>query len=110
MESSSAQETYNLSVAKIQSDISAAKKNIETLKKELSEYEALEETYSDDNKKYTEYDETGPTVNTKIRTKALKIHMRDTKKRLRNMKKSLKMLRGIITITLKALKTSTMNW
>ncbi len=58
LESSSAQETYNLSVAKIQSDISAAKKNIETLKKELSEYEALEETYSDDNKKYTEYDKT----------------------------------------------------
>ncbi len=58
LESSSAQETYNLSVTKIQSDISAAKKNIETLKKELSEYEALEETYSDDNKKYTEYDKT----------------------------------------------------
>lgn len=58
LESSSAQQTYDLSVTKIQSDVSAAKKNIETLEKELSEYEALAETYSDDNKKYTEYDET----------------------------------------------------
>lgn len=58
MESSSAEQTYNLSVTKIQSDISAAKKNIDTLKKELSEYEALAETYSDDYKQYTKYDET----------------------------------------------------
>lgn len=58
LENSSAQQTYNLSVTKIQSDISAAEKNIVTLKKELSEYETLSETYSDDNKKYTEYDKT----------------------------------------------------
>lgn len=58
LESDSAQQTYNLSVTKIENDISAAEKNIATLKKELSEYEALADAYPDDYKKYTEYDET----------------------------------------------------
>lgn len=58
LESDSAQQTYDLSVTKIENDMSAAEKNIAALKKELLEYEALAKAYPDDYKKYTEYDET----------------------------------------------------
>ncbi|MCM1023875.1 MAG: efflux RND transporter periplasmic adaptor subunit [Prevotella sp.] len=54
--SGSAEETYRLSVTKLQSDISDAEKNIAELKKQLAEYEALSDSYSDDYGKYSEYD------------------------------------------------------
>lgn len=56
--SSSAERTYQLSVEKIQTDITSAEKNIEDLKTQLAEYEQLAESYPDDYAKFSSYDTT----------------------------------------------------
>ena len=63
LESGSAEETYQLSVTKIQNDISSAEKNLADLKEQLAEYEALAGSYPSDYKVYSEYDEKYDTYN-----------------------------------------------
>ncbi len=52
----SAEEVYELSVTKLQNDISDTEKNIESLKKQLAEYEQLLEAYPDAYAEYTAYE------------------------------------------------------
>ncbi len=52
----SAEEVYELSVTKLQNDISDTEKNIESLKKQLAEYEQLLEDYPADYAEYTKYE------------------------------------------------------
>lgn len=54
--SGSAEQTYELSLTKIQREIKEAESNLEDLKEQLSEYEQMAESYPDDYKIYSEYD------------------------------------------------------
>ena len=56
--SNTAESEYQLSVTKIEKEITSAEKNLEELKTQLAEYEALAETYPDDYAVYSEYEET----------------------------------------------------
>ena len=56
--SGSAEQTYELSLTKIQREIVSSETNLEDLKEQLAEYEQLAETYPEDYKVYSEYDTT----------------------------------------------------